>query len=188
MMHVSWALFWIFHLVRFSITAAVRVVNETGVLSSIDDCSFPGRTFSTIKNQFGLTAFTDEGDETWPVPFSAPYAIGQPSLGRPWPPEFTLNLTGSRLTLQEAKVFFYPIFIQPRNLNRLLVDDATGIPYRNETRFQTVPPVLEELTIVDGIGKPTPFWAICTADAKKNPLFELKSILRTCHDTVRNFL
>jgi hypothetical protein len=68
-MHISWAFVVILRLAHFSFTTAVPVVNETVVVSSVDDCYFPEMTFSTIKNPFTLIAFTDEGNDTWPLLF-----------------------------------------------------------------------------------------------------------------------
>jgi hypothetical protein len=183
-MHVSWAVFLIFHLARFSITAAVLIVNETVVFSSIDDCYLPEITFSTIQNRFSLIAFTDEGNETWPLSFPGALHVGQAQLDSPDQDEqwfTTLNLIGGKLITDNRN----SVYFQPRNRNPPQVDEY-GAVYYPGPRLQSIPPVLEELSYRFDASNASQFWASYSCDAKKNLFLELKTTQGKSHDILRN--
>jgi hypothetical protein len=174
-----------FHLARFSITAAVLIVNETVVFSSIDDCYLPEITFFTIQNRFSLIAFTDEGNETWPLSFPGALHVGQARLDSPDQDEqwfTTLNLRGGKLITDNRNL----VYFQPRNRNPPQVDEY-GAVYYPGPRLQSIPPVLEELSYRFDARNASQFWASYSCDAKKNLFLELKTTQGKCHDILRNF-
>jgi hypothetical protein len=180
-MYASWALFLIFHLARFSLIAAVPIVNETVVFSSVDDCYYPEIIFSNIENRFTLTALTEQNG-SWPIVMllPGPSRNSYPYLARADLGRSLVRLTDSKLiqiSFDESELFF-----RPRDRLPPVYDGVDEAFYYTGPRFQSDPPILEELTLSMGYKNGSKFWASYACDAKKNLFLELKTTSRKCYN------